>query len=305
MGDMHFCGSFVPLITPFDRRGRLDGKTLEKLIEWHIAEGTDGIVCSATTGEGPCLSDAEKKKIAQICIQTAANRIPIIASTGTNDTRTSIRNTEIAQKLGANGCLVVTPYYNKPSQRGCYLHFREIAKVGLPVIIYHNPPRAAIRLTAETIMEVSQIPNIVAIKESSHDLELVQKICKTIPVFSGDDDLAFAILHEGGVGSIATIANLIPRSWKKMLSLCLQGKWEKGKVLSQRYLPLCKAIFLETNPQCVKFALSWLGRCKSTLRLPMILPTEATQSELKREILRLSLPQFKSSHMIKFSVDSI
>jgi len=290
---MDFRGSYVPLITPFDKKGRLDRKALEKLIEWHIAEGTDGIVCSATTGEGPCLSDVERKKVGEICIRTAAGRIPVIVSTGINDTNTSVRYTEIAQKLGANGCLVVTPYYNRPSQRGCYLHFQEVAKVGLPVIIYHNPPRAVVRLTAETIEEVSQIPNIVAIKESSHDLELVRKICKSIPVFSGDDDLAFAILREGGVGSIATTANLIPRGWKQMISLCLQGKWEKAEALSKRYLSLCKALFLETNPQGMKFAMAWLGRCEATLRLPMILPTAATQQELKREILRLALSQFK------------
>lgn len=286
---MGFRGSYVPLITPFDRKGRLDQKTLEKLVEWHISQGTDGIVCSATTGEGPCLSDGERKKIASTCIQIVAGRIPVIVSTGVSDTKTSVRYTEMAQKLGANGCLVVTPYYNKPSQQGCLLHFKEVAKVGLPVILYHNPGRAVVRLTAETIIELSQIPDIVAIKESSHDLELVRKIIKFIPVFSGDDDITFDIMREGGIGSIAVSANVIPYGWKRMISYCLQGEWEKGHALSQRYLPLGKAMFLETNPQGVKFALSWLGRCHAALRLPMILPTAATQQEIKKEIFRLAV----------------
>lgn len=295
---MDFRGSYVPLITPFDRKGRLDQKALEKLIEWHIAEGTDGIVCSATTGEGVSLSDAERKKIAGICIRTAAGRIPVIVSTGINDTRTSVRYTEIAQRVGANGCLVVTPYYNKPSQRGCYLHFQEVAKVGLPVIVYHNPGRAVVRLTVETIQEISQIPNIVAIKETSRDLDLVRKLVKFIPVFSGDDDIAFTVMQEGGVGSIVPTANLVPKGWKQMIQLCLQGKWEQAQRLAQRYLPLNRALYLETNPQCVKFALSWLGRCGSTLRLPMILPTDASQRELKKELLHLALPHFQSRSQI-------
>lgn len=291
---MRFSGSFVPLITPFDAKGRLDKKRLEKLVLWHISEGTDGIVCSATTGEGPTLSDADRKNVAKVCIQTAEGRIPVIVATGINDTRTSIRYTEMAQKLGANGCLVVTPYYNKPTQRGCILHFSEIAKVGLPVILYNNPPRTAVRLAAETIVELSRIPNIVAIKESSHDLELIGKICKTIDVFSGDDDIAFEIMKAGAVGTIATTSNLIPRGWKKMVSLCLSKKWDEAGALALRYLPLSQVLFLETNPQGPKFALSWLGRCQSILRLPMILPTEATQIEIKKALLRLALPQFNA-----------
>lgn len=289
---MVFAGSFVALITPFDRKGRLDKKTLEQLVEWHIAEGTDGVVCAATTGEGSCLSLSERKIIAEICVRVSAGRIPIIVSTGTNDTRSSVRNTEQMQKLGANGCLVVTPYYNKPTQCGCLLHFKEVAQVGLPVIVYHNPPRAAVRLTFETIVEMSQIKNIVGIKESSHDLELVRKIHKLLPVFAGDDDITVDILREGGVGVIAVIANLLPRGWKKIVQLCLEGKWDKARFLAAMYLPLCKAIFLETNPQGIKFALSWINRCRAVIRLPMTLPAVATQLAIKKEILHLSLPQF-------------
>ncbi len=292
---MKFRGSFVPIVTPFDRRGHIDRKTLEKLIEWHISEGTDGIVCSATTGEGPSLSDRERKKVAEICIQTVSKRVPVIVSSGVSDTRASVRYTESALKLGADGCLVVTPYYNKPGQRGCILHFEEVAKVGLPMILYHNPPRAVVRLTAETILHLSQVPNIVAIKESSHDLELVRKITPYIDVFSGDDDIAYEIIKEGGVGSIATCANIIPRGWKQMVTDCFEKRWDYAKKMAQNYLPLIRAVFLETNPQGTKFALSWVGRCQNVLRLPMIFPTEATQKEIKKAILRLALPPFVSA----------
>lgn len=289
---MKFRGSFVPLITPFDRRGRLDKRTLEKLVEWHIEEGTDGIICSATTGEGPSLSDFEKKSILEICVKTSSNRIPIIASTGVSDTKSSVKLTQMAQKLGADGALVVTPYYNKPTQKGGILHFSEVAKVGIPLILYHNPTRAAVTLTASTIMELAQVPNIVAIKESSHDLELIRKIKDVIDVFSGDDDIAFDVMKEGGVGTIATTSNLIPKGWKTMISLCLQKKWGEAEKFARKYLPFSSAIFLETNPQGTKYALSWLGRCSSHLRLPMILPAQETQREIKRALLQLALPQF-------------
>jgi 4-hydroxy-tetrahydrodipicolinate synthase len=293
-----FSGSFVALITPFDRKGRLDRKALEKLVEWHIAEGTDGLVCSATTGEGPTLSDADRKNIAEICIRTSAGRIAIIVATGINDTHTSIRHTEKALALGANGCLVVTPYYNKPTQRGCILHFREVAKVSLPVIIYHNPPRAVIRLTIETVREISQIPNVVAFKDSSHDIEFVRQIAPLIPVFAGDDDITFDILQAGGVGAIAPIANVIPRTWKHLIQLCRQKEWDQARLLFQKYLPLIRSLYTEVNPQCFKFLLSWLNQCQPVLRLPLLLPTEATQSEIKKQFLRLSLPQLSTRHII-------
>jgi 4-hydroxy-tetrahydrodipicolinate synthase len=287
-----FHGSFVALITPFNRKKRIDSKALEALIEWHIQEGTGGIVCSATTGEGVVLSERERKQVAEICLRVAARRIPIIANTGTCDTRQSVHLTEQMAALGADGCLAVTPYYNKPSQKGCVLHFREIAKVGLPVIVYHNPARAVIRLTAETVAEIAQIPSIAAIKESSHDIELVKKIRKTskIPIFSGEDDLTCSILKEGGIGSISVIGNLIPRGWSEMIRLALSGDWIRAQRLSDRYLPLCKALFLETNPQCIKWAMKCFGKIEGELRLPLILPEPSTQREIKKTLIHLSLP---------------
>ncbi|EKE08266.1 MAG: dihydrodipicolinate synthase [uncultured bacterium] len=284
---MEFRGSFVPLVTPFDRKGRVDSHALERLIEWHIEEGSDGIIVCATTGEGPTLSALEKKKITQIALQAASGHIPILLSTGTNDTRESVRNTAAALKLGAQGCLVVTPYYNKPSQEGCIAHFTEISKVGLPMILYHNPPRAAVRLEAKTIRMLSENPTIVAIKESSHDLQLIRSIISDIAVFSGDDDLCFEIMQMGGVGSIATTANLVPKGWRAMIHDCLQGNWETAYQSAQTYLPLSRAIFSETNPQGVKYALSLLGKCQSVLRLPMLEPVLATKQDIEQQLLSL------------------
>ncbi len=289
---MRFSGSFVPIVTPFDRKGRVDRKTFEKLIDWHVSEGTDGIVYCGTTGEVLSLSDRERKRVIEIAIGASQGRIPVVIGTGVSDTHLTVRYTESALKLGAQGALVVTPYYNKPTQKGIILHYTEVAKVGLPIIAYHNPTRAALRLTAETILELSFIPNIVAIKESSKDMELIRKIAKHIDVFSGDDEFVLEIMKEGAVGSIATSANVIPRGWKQLISLCLKKDWDNAQTLFLRYLPLMKALFLETNPQGVKFGLSWLKKCEPHCRLPLILPGEATQLEIKKAILDLSLPWF-------------
>lgn len=287
---MTFRGSFVALITPFDRKGRLDLKSLEQLVQWQIEEGTDGIVCAATTGEGVSLSPNERKKVAEYCLKTASGKVPILVSTGTSDTQMTVKQTEAALKQGAAGCLVVTPYYNKPSQRGCVLHFQEVARVGLPIVVYHNPTRAGIRLKVETVEELSRIPQIVGFKDSGYDLEFVRKIVRYLPVFSGDDDLTYPILREGGAGAIGVSTNLFPRGWKRMVSACLEGRWEEGLKLFQRYIPFFKANFQETNPQGIKFAVSWVGRCQPIFRLPMVLPTEEVQKEIQKAIVRLALP---------------
>lgn len=292
---MAFRGSFVALITPFNKTGGVDRKSLRELVEWHIAEGTDGIVCCGSTGESVCLTESDRKLITKICVETAAKRIPIIVGTGVSSTDLTVRYTEQVQRLGADGCLVVTPFYNKPSQRGCVLHYREVAKVGLPVIMYHNPGRAVVRLSAEGIVEICQIPNIVAVKEST-DVEHVRKlrgICPSLPVFSGEDNLTYEIIREGGVGAISVFGNVIPRGVKRLVQLALQGNWEEAKKLSDRYLPLCKALFRESNPQPVKYVVSAMGKCKPIYRLPLVLPTKQTQNELKEVMLKLALPTYQ------------
>lgn len=286
-----FRGSFVALITPFDQRGRIDAKSLEKLVEWHIQEGTDGIVCCGTTGEAPTLTEKEKKRVAEICIKTASKKIPIVVGTGTSSTRQSHKLSLDMLKLGADGALVVTPYYNKPSQRGVIAHFQEVAKAGLPIIAYNNPGRASVKLTAETIAEIGRVSGVVAIKDSSHDLELIRKVrqISSLPILSGEDDLTFETIQEGGVGAISVIGNLIPKAWKEMIDLALSKKEAEAKKLAKRCLPLCSALFRETNPQGVKFCLEWMGKSRGVLRLPLVEVLKETQEELIRALLYTNL----------------
>jgi 4-hydroxy-tetrahydrodipicolinate synthase len=208
--------------------------------------------------------------------------------------------TERAQKLGADGCLIVTPFYNRPSQRGCVLHYREAAKVGIPVIAYHNPPRTQVRLTVETVAEIGAIPGVAGIKEASGDLEFIRNVRRVspIPILSGEDHLTHETIREGGVGTISTIGNVIPRAWKEMIRLSLRGRFEEGKHISDRFLPLCKGLFLESNPQCVKYVLSLMGKCRETLRLPLVPPLMENQVELQRILLNLALP-FRSLRLEK------
>ncbi|MDE3045026.1 MAG: 4-hydroxy-tetrahydrodipicolinate synthase [Verrucomicrobiota bacterium] len=287
-----FQGSLVALITPFSSNGRIDTKALESLIEWQINEGTDGIVCCGTTGEACTLSETDRKKVIEICVKSADGRIPIIAGTGTCDTRQTVRFTATAQRLGAAGCLVVTPYYNKPTQRGCLAHFREVSNVGFPIIAYNNPGRAVIRFTVELVQGLSALPSVVAIKDSSRDLEFVRALRKvtSLMILSGEDDLTFDIIQEGGAGVISVIGNVVPRGWREMVHLALAGQKEKAERLAHRYAPLCKGEFLETNPQCIKYLVSQMGKCKPVFRLPLVLPTLQTQNSLKQIVLELALP---------------
>ncbi len=301
-GEDMFRGSYVALVTPFQKNGRVDWKRIEKWIEWHIASRTDGVVCAASTGEGIALTDKERNKLIEVCVKSAGKRIQVIANTGLPNTAKTVEATEKAKQLGADGALVVTPYYVKPTQRGCLLHFQEVAKTGLPIIVYHNPSRAAIKMSADAIAEISQIPGIVGYKDSTHDLDLlkkVRKMCPKLALVSGDDDFTFALLREGGDGVISVIGNLFPEGWGKMVHKALEGKWVEAERLFARYLPLCKALFLETNPQGVKYGMSWLGKCRSQLRLPLVEPVEATQKELKKAILHIAFPQFGKREAIQ------
>ena len=279
-------GSFVALITPFKPNHTIDAKALEKLVDWHIEQGTDGLVCCGTTGEAPALTDQEKCRVAEICIKTAAKRIPILVGTGMSGTRQSALLSEKMLKLGADGGLVVTPYYNKPSQRGMIAHFQEVAKTGLPIVLYNNPGRAVVKLFPETIAEVALIPGIIGIKESSHDVELVRSLRKLspIPIFCGEDDLTVDLIREGAIGAISVIGNVIPKGWKQMVKLALEQDWEGAQALLDCFLPLAKALFLETNPQGVKFAMEQVSLVKGTLRLPLVEVLQETQDVIRSAI---------------------
>jgi 4-hydroxy-tetrahydrodipicolinate synthase len=278
-----FSGMIVALVTPFTLSAEIDYAAFEKLVEWHIAEGTDGIVLCGTTGEAPTLQHAEQIELMRRGVEIANGRIPIIVGTGSNDTCTAVRRTQEAKAYGADGALVVLPYYNRPTPEGCFAHFAELAKVDFPLIVYHHPGRTGVRLPVEMLVKIAGLEQVVAIKEASGDvdyaIDVMQRTAK--PLFSGDDVLTIPIMAAGGVGVISIVANVIPKEWgtlvARMRSLDLRG----AKEVFDRYYALCKAMVLETNPQCVKYALHVLGKCESTMRLPLLEPRE----ENKRQIL--------------------
>ncbi len=277
-----FKGSIVALVTPFTQQGEVDYPALKKLVDWHAVEGTDAIVCCGTTGEAPTLSDEEQNTIFKTAIDVAKKRLPIIAGTGTYDTRKTVEKTAQAKALGADGCLVVVPYYSRPMPEGCVAHYKEVSKVGLPTIVYHHPGRTGIRLSAEVLVEIAELPSVMGIKEASGGLELIQQIKRVsdIPVLAGDDTLAYAMMELGAAGVISIVANIIPRQWKEMVQSFLQGDKKRAKELDTLYAPLSQAMILETNPQCVKYGVSLLGKCAPHMRLPLLSPMGTTRSAI-------------------------
>lgn len=278
-----FKGSIVALITPFTKELELDVKALRDLIEWHIEEGTDAIMCCGTTGESPTLSHEEKMQIFQIAVETARGRVPIIAGTGTYDTRVSVQNTKEAKELGVDGCLIVVPYYNRPTPEGCLAHYREVSKVGLPFIIYHHPARTGITLSAENLAEIASLPHAVGIKEGSGGLEITKRLREltNVPVFSGDDDITLSLMDLGAAGGISIVANVIPGIWKQIVQT-------RSQSLCDQVAPLFKSLVIETNPQGVKYALSLLKRSSAFLRLPMVQPRQSTKEQIEQALSMIS-----------------
>jgi 4-hydroxy-tetrahydrodipicolinate synthase len=281
-----FKGSVVALITPFTEEGEVDYEAFKRLVDWHVSEGTDAIVCCGTTGEAPTLSFEEQLKLFKTAVDVSNKKVPIIAGTGTYDTRKTVERTQKAQELGVDGCLVVVPYYSRPTPEGCIAHYTEINKVGLPMIVYHHPGRTGIRLSAEVLAEISKLSSVFAIKEASGGLELIQEIrqLSDISIFSGDDTLAFDMMKLGAIGVISIVANVIPREWKEMAQSFLKGNLEYARELNALYAPLVQTMVLETNPQCVKYAVSLLGKCWPHLRLPLLQPRETSKLLIVRAL---------------------
>lgn len=276
-------GSWVALVTPFTKENQIDIPTLKELIQWHIASPTDGIVCLGTTGESPTLSWEEKQVVIKTCIDTAQGKIPIMVGTGLNDTAKTVELTQMAKDLGAQAALVIVPYYNRPSEKGCWIHFEKVAEVGLPVILYHHPKRTGVSLSIWGIDYLYQQGYIQGIKEASGNLSWDEKLLHTssIPFFSGEDSLTFPLLQKGAKGSISVIANLFPAYWKQLHDLCLQKNLAAAQNLLETLNPLLDALSLEVNPQGVKYALKLLGKCESSLRLPLIEPEPITQKAIE------------------------
>ncbi|MBY0529979.1 MAG: 4-hydroxy-tetrahydrodipicolinate synthase [Rhabdochlamydiaceae bacterium] len=269
-------GAITALATPFDEEGNVDFSALERLVMWQIEEGIDGIVLCGTTGESPSLSDEEMFEIFRIGMRVAKGRIPIIAGTGSNSTSHAVYLTQRAKEIGVDGCLVVLPYYNRPTPEGCFAHYRKLDEVGLPMIVYHHPGRCGIRLPQNVLKQISELPSVIGIKEASGDLDFTIELIRSTekPIFASDDSLALAIMAHGGAGVISIVANVIPKEWSEFAHLMREGRMNEAKEVYDRVYPLLKALVLETNPQCVKYALSLLGKCSCRMRLPLIEPRE-------------------------------
>lgn len=269
-----FQGSMVALVTPMAEDGRVDFEALEKLVEWHIAEGTDAIVAVGTTGESATLEVAEHLQVVEHCIRAAAGRVPVIAGTGSNNTAHAIEMTRRAQALGANAALLVVPYYNKPTQEGLYRHFSAIADaVSLPVILYNVPSRTVTDLLPETVGRLATVRNIVGIKEATGKLERVgsiRKLCgDDFLLISGDDATAAEFMLAGGCGVISVTANVAPRLMHEMCVAACSGNRPLAEVCNRRLALLHRDLFVETSPIPVKWALAQMGRIPAGIRLPL------------------------------------
>jgi 4-hydroxy-tetrahydrodipicolinate synthase len=287
-----FKGSIVAIVTPFTQEGEVDFGAFKELVDWHADQGTDAIVCCGSTGEAPTLSSEEQLQIFKTALDVSKKRVPIIAGTGTYDTRKTVERTRKAKELGVDGCIAVVPYYNRPTPEGCIAHYTEVSKVGLPIIVYYHPGRTGVRLSAEVLAEIAKLPSVVAIKDCSGGLELIQEMQKfsKIPIFSGDDPLTLAMMELGAVGGISVVANVIPKGWSEMIQSFLQGNKERARELNALYTPLFQAMELETNPQCIKYGVSLLGKCKPHLRLPLLEPRQANKLAIVQALRALTAP---------------
>ena len=279
-------GSIVAMVTPF-RNGAVDEAKVRELVEWHVASGTDGIVPCGTTGESPTLTHDEHKRVVEIVVEAARGRIPIIAGTGSNSTAEAIDLTRHAKTAGARAALVVNPYYNRPTQEGLYRHFRAVAEaVDIPILVYNIQSRTAVNVETDTLQRLAKdCPTIVGVKEASGSLDqMTQVILACGPDFSvvsGDDNLTLPLMSVGGRGVISVIANIVPRETAEMTHAALAGDWKLARELHLRLFPLCRAVFIETNPIPVKEAMAMMGMLEPEFRLPLCRMGDANRERLR------------------------
>jgi len=275
-----FKGSMVALITPFDAQGRFEEEIYRQLIEFQIENGTDAIIPCGTTGESATLDYEEHERVIRVCIEQVKKRIPVIAGTGSNSTSEAIELSQHAKEMGADGVLLVSPYYNKPSQEGLYQHYKKIAEsVALPQVLYNVPGRTGLNMEAKTTIRLAEIANIVAIKEASGSItqasEIIAAVGKKMDVISGDDFLTLPMMACGATGVISVTANIAPKQVKAMVAAINAGNWNEAKRLHLDLLELHQAMFIESNPVPVKTALKLMGKSAAHVRLPLV----ALQSE--------------------------
>ncbi len=289
-----FKGSIVAVVTPF-KNDKVDAATLKKLVKFQIKNGTSAILPCGTTGESPTLSHEEHDRVIEICIEAADKKVPILAGTGSNSTTEAIRLTKHAAKAGADAVLSVTPYYNKPTQEGIYLHFKAIAEsVNIPIILYNIPGRTSRNIEPETMARLAKVcKNIIGVKEAAGSLEQMQTIRQICPkdflLFSGDDALTLPLLSIGGVGVISVAANIIPADVANMITAFEQGNIQAAQDMHYKMLPLVKALFIETNPAPVKEAMEMLGMCSGALRLPLCGLSAKSKDKLKDALKQYGL----------------
>ncbi len=278
-----FEGASVAIVTPF-KNGQIDEKMLKNLVEFHIKEGTDVILPCGCTGEAATLKHEEQIKVIQLVVEMADKRVKVIGGTGSNSTEEALRLTKGAKKAGADGALMITPYYNKPTPKGLYEHYSLIAKqVDIPVILYNVPSRTGISILPETVSQLSKIDNIVAIKEASGSLDQVSQILNLcdITVLSGDDSLTLPMMALGGQGVVSVAANIVPKKVSQMVHSFLEGKIDEARELHFELFPLFKAMFIEVNPQPVKTALALMGMIEMEWRLPLTRMSKENVEKLK------------------------
>ncbi|MEK9644330.1 MAG: 4-hydroxy-tetrahydrodipicolinate synthase [Alphaproteobacteria bacterium] len=287
-----FNGSICALITPF-RDGEVDEKAFGEFVDWQIEEGTHGLVPVGTTGESPTLSHDEHKRVVEMCIEVADRRVPVIAGAGSNSTAEAVELTQHAKEAGADAALVVTPYYNKPTQEGLYAHFAEINKIGLPIIIYNIPGRSVIDMSVATMARCAELENVIGVKDATaavgrateQKLACGDDFCQ----LSGEDVTQLGFLAQGGVGCISVTANVAPKLMSEMHVAWQEGRVADAQRINERLTPLHTDLFCEANPGPVKYAASLLGKCEEELRLPLVTITEASRAKVERAMRHAGL----------------
>lgn len=284
-----FKGSIVAIVTPF-KNGKFDEKAFKSLIEWHISEGTDGIVPCGTTGESATLDYEEHYRVIEVTIKTVKGRIPVIAGTGANSTDETIMITKKAKQMGADAALLVTPYYNKPTQEGLYRHYKKVAEaVNIPQILYNVPGRTAVNMLPSTVARLAEIKNIVGIKEATGDMKQVSEVIhlcgNRMTVLSGDDFTTLPLLALGGKGVISVSANVAPRDVSAMCNAWEQGDIVRARKLHFKLEPLNSAMFIETNPIPAKTALSMMGKIQEEFKLPLCQMSDDNKEKLRKILI--------------------
>ena len=286
-----FKGTGTALVTPFAKDG-VDFTNLGRLIDWQIDQKVEFLVVLETTGESPAVSDSEREEVIRFAVSHVNGRVPVVAGTGDSNTQRTVEGSLQAEKLGADGVLVVTPYYNKPSQEGLYRHFKVIAEsVNVPIIIYNAPGRTGVNLLPDTVVRIAESRNVVALKEASGNQaqvdETIRKLRRTrgdFLVLSGNDDQAFHLVNAGGHGSISVLSNIAPKEMSDMVRAALAGRVAEARELHLKLFPLMKNLFMETDPMPVKYGVSKLGYCENRLRLPLVEASENCMAQINSDM---------------------